>query len=317
MWQPLSRIFEFLGRIRLPLDFLSLRHDITVGDPAAGDGQGSQLWRRFTRPEKLYDVWGPHPESQWIPFHAIPIFAALDRFPREKIGPAQPRTPAPANGVQAASHARLALPEHASDNAPAPQWLTPGVLTIVDLPGAASVEAAAWLVTSGGCQPVCTFNNWPHPEGLLRPEFILGELLRWATTISETRERLTPSSPPVWICDSERLGQRSGRPGEFDNRYYIEEAALPGPGLMKSAGINRIVYLTHDPAQAPVIDLDGFFFDSESAGIPVQIANVMEPGLPLRPWITRPPRKYTPDFKRSSAGGFGSTVPEPSSGGGG
>lgn len=306
MWQPLSRILEILGRIRLRLDVLFGHHDITVGDPTADDAQRSQLWHRFTRPEKLYDVWGPHPESQWIPFHAIPIFAALDRIAKEKVGPSRPGAPTSPQ-----------LPDHATGNAPAPQWLVPGVLTIVDLPGPASVEAAAWLVTAGDCQPVCTFNNWPHPKGLIRPEFILAELLRWATTISDVRERLTPSSPPLWICDSGRLGQRSGKPGEFDNRYYIEEAALPGPGLMKSAGINMIVYVTNDPAQAPVIDLDGFFFDSEAAGIAVHIAAVMEPGLPLRPWITKPPRKYTSDFKRSSAGGFGSTVPEPSSGGGG
>lgn len=316
MWQPLSRILEFLGRIRLRLDVLFGHHDIAVGDPTADDAQRSQLWHRFTRPEKLYDVWGPHPESQWLPFHAIPIFAALDRIPKEKIGPT-PQTLAPANGVFAGAPARLSLPEHAWGNAPAPHWLGPGVMTIVDLPGPASVEAAAWLVKAGGCQPVCTFNNWPHPKGLIRSEFVLAELLRWATTISETRESLTPSSPPLWICDSGRLGQRTGKPGEFDNRYYIEEAALPGPGLMKSAGINTIVYVTNDPMQAPVIDLDGFFFDSEAAGIAVHIANVMDPGLPLRPWITRPPRKYDSNFKRSSAGGFGSTVPEPSSGGGG
>jgi hypothetical protein len=300
MWQPLSRIFEFLGRIRVRADLFFGHHDVTVGDPTADDAQRSQLWHRFTRPEKLYDVWGPHPESQWTPFHAIPIFAALDRIPKEKIGPTPPSQVAPA-----------------ADRGPAPQWVAPDVLTIIDLPGPASVEAAAWLVTGSGCQPVCTFNNWPHPKGLIRSELILAELLRWATTISDARERLTPSSPPLWICDSARLGQRSGKPGEFDNRYYIEEAALPGPGMMKSAGINLIVYVTNDPAQAPVIDLDGFFFDSEAAGIAVHIANVPEPGLPLRPWITKPPRKYDSNFKRSSAGGFGSRVPEPSSGGGG
>ena len=103
MWQPLSRTLEFLGRIRLRLDVLFGHHDITVGDPTADDAQRSQLWRRFTRPEKLYDVWGPHPESQWIPFHAIPIFAALDRLPKEKIGPTAPLQAAPANGVYAGS----------------------------------------------------------------------------------------------------------------------------------------------------------------------------------------------------------------------
>lgn len=316
MWQPLSRALELLGRLRITTGFLH-RHDVKVGDPTADDAQRSQLWQRFARPEALYDVWGPHPESPWTPFHAIPIFAALDRVDKKSIGPTPPRDLARAEGATPGSTHRIALPQHALPGAAAPAWLAQDVLTIVDLPGPVAVEAAVWLVTSARCQPVCTFNHWPHPKGLLHPERILAELLRWATTISDARERLTASSPPLWICDSERLGNRSGKPGEFDNRYFIEEAALPGAAMLKTTAIHKIVYVTRDPAAAPVIDLDGFFFESEAAGIPVHIADVMEPQLPLRPWITKPPRKYGSDFKRSSAGGFGTTVPEPSSGGGG
>ncbi|HUP50251.1 MAG TPA: hypothetical protein VNA04_15850 [Thermoanaerobaculia bacterium] len=314
MWQPLSRVLEVLGRIRIRFAGL-FRQDLTVGDSSAADAEGGQVWRSFLFAERLYDVWGPMPESPWTPFHCIPLFAAVDRVPRGRIGPTPPPGSTAANGKSPQS---AILPDHARPGAAAPAWMSPKVLTILDLPGPACVEAAAWLIAASGCQPVCTFNNWPHAKGLLRPELILAELLRWASTISEARRRLTPASPPLWICASERLGARKGRPGEFDNRYFLEDAVLPGPGLLKAAGIHRVVYLTHDPAPAPVIDLDGYFFDLETAGIPVQIADIMEPALTLRPWVTRPPRRFSASsFKRSSAGGFGTTVPEPSSGGGG
>jgi hypothetical protein len=190
--------------------------------------------------------------------------------------------------------------------------------TILDLPGPRAVEAGAWLVSAAGCQPVCTFDNWPHPRGLLRPEETLAELLRWATTVAEARRRLQPSSPPVWICDSERLGGREGRPREFDNRYYLDDSILPGPGLLGRSGIRRAVYATFAGEQVPVIDLEAYFADLLAAGVEVLHVDLGDPQLEPRPFSAprtpRPPPRA--GFHRSAAGGFGSEVPEPSSGGG-
>ena len=328
MWRPLSRLLELIGRFRIPaLSFF--RQELRVGHPSASDAQGGSLWRRYLEGERLYDVWGPLPDSPWAPFHCIPLFAALDRIKTENVGPTPPpgtvppngtKPPngmKPLNGTKAPAQWELAVPEYARPGDYAPGWLLPDVMTIVDLPGPGAVEVGAWLVTGGACQPVCTFNNWPHPRGVLRPEFILAELLRWATVIADARHRLTPDSPPVWICDSNRLGTRKGSPGEFDNRYFMEDAILPGAGLLKSRGIKRIIYVTDAPAQAPVIDLDGFFFEMEAAGLHVEIVDLMDPELRPRHWIAKPPRKFISDHKRSAAGGFGTVVPEPSSGGGG
>jgi hypothetical protein len=314
MWQRWFEALERLGRIRLHFTSGS---KLDVGDPTASDAQGGADWRRYITAEALYDVWGPVPAGPWAPFHCVPLFAALDRMAPRSIGPARPPgQERPGNGG-GNGNGRIALPAHTRPDAPPPSWLTPQTWTILDLPGPAAVEAAVWLIASGGCQPVCTFDNWPHPKGLLKPERILAELIRWASTVAAARRGLAPGSPPLWICDSERLGGLSGKPGEFDNRYYLDDSVLPGPALLKGAGIGKVVYLTLEKNAAVVQDLEAYFADLLAAGITVLHAALADPWLEATRFSAPPtPRPLpTAGFHRSAAGGFGTVVPEPSSGG--
>ena len=152
MWQLLSGPLEWLGRLRLGF---SRRRSLRVGSPDAPDARGSMGWRAHVAADRLYDVWGPHPDSPWVPFHCVPLFAALDRITSDQVGPT-----APVAGDDPVSRRPYARP-----GAPAPSWLSPGTWVILDLPGPETVEAGAWLVTAGA-QPVCTFDNWPHPRGV-------------------------------------------------------------------------------------------------------------------------------------------------------
>jgi hypothetical protein len=313
MWRPWSRALEALGRLRFPS--WQTRRKLTVGVAGGPDAQGGTGWRDYARAERLYDVWGPLPESAWVPYHCVPLFAALDVIDPKKVGPAHaPEQPPPPDAAGAPPAERL--PIWARPGASVLAWHTPSTWVILDLPGPAAVEAAAWMVTAAGCQPVCTFDNWPHERGLLRPEQTLAELLRWATTVAEARQRLTPNSPPLWICDSQRLGGSPGRPGEFDNRYYLDDSILPGAGLLRREGISRVVYVTMGGEDGPVLDLEAYFAELLKAGLPVLHAELMTPDAEPRAFAApsksrKPPRT---GFHRSAAGGFGSDVPEPSSG---
>ncbi len=306
MWRRWSERLEWLGALRLGLP--TFTKGWPVGEPNASDAEGGLGWKNFASPEPLYRAWGPHPEGPWVPFHCVPLFAALDRTKPEWIGPrGRVRVPEPLWGS-------------GEPFPPAPRWLRPGTMTILDAPGRRSVEAAAWLVVSGGCQPVCTFDNWPHEKGVLRVADVLAELLHWASVVFAARARLEADAPPLWICDSRRLGTRTGRPGEFDNRYFLDDSILPGPGFLARNGVERVVYLHAEVASPPVSDLENYFGDLLTAGIPV-----LHLGLPAGPEAKpavlvgdalrrrRPPK----GFRRSAAGGFGTTVPEPSSGSGG
>jgi hypothetical protein len=314
MWPQWSRILEGLGRMRLGL---RPRTRMVVGDPAAPDARGGTEWQAFLTAEALYEVWSPLEGSPWEPFHAIPLFAALDRLPRERVGPTNPEKVDPQ--ATAGTLASWSLPSHARSGAPPPSWIDSSTWIVLDLPGRAAVEAAAWLVTGAGVQPVCTFDHWPHPRGVLRPEHILAELLRWASTLAAARGRIAGDAPPLWICDCERLGTRKGSPGEFDNRYFLDDSILPGPEYLRRAGIGRVVYLALEGPDIPVLDLEEYFSDLLAAGFSVDYALISDPSFQLRPFSAPPvPRKpKTSGFRRSAAGGFGTEVPEPSSGSGG
>lgn len=310
-----SAPLEALGRLGLPrlLPAALFRRSLAVGDPKAADALGGSGWRAFLDPARLFDVWGPHPAGPWGPYHCVPLFAALDRLKRDAIGPAAPP------GSPKRPKAPPELPRFARPGAPAPRWLTPSTWTILDLPGARSVEAAAWLVRATGAQPVCTFDNWPHERGVLKPELALAELLRWATTLRDARPKITPESPPLWICERERLGERPGRPREFDNRYFHDDSVLPGPGVLRRHGIERVVYVVPAATDAPLADLEGYFGELLLAGIAVFRVSLDAADASLEPFTSpRTPRRLNRSgYRRSAVGGFGTLVPEPSSGSGG
>lgn len=302
MWRPWSKLLELLGGVSFPLAHTQRR--VGVGDPEAPDALGGFEWRRWARPEALHELWGPVPGSPWVPFHCVPLFAALERVLPAGVGPRpRERVPEP--------------PAHARPGASAPSWAAAGTWVIADLPGELVVPTGAWLVEAG-CQAVCTFDNWPHPAGVLRPEEILSELLFWAPVLAQLRPHLEPGSPPAWLCDRGRLGQRPGRPGEFDNRYYLDDSLLPGPGVLQRAGIRRAVYLTAASDDAPLRDVGPYFERLGKAGIETRHASLEDPALGLAPLpaVRGPAAVQTDSYRRSSAGGFGTRVPQPSEGSG-
>lgn len=303
MWRLWSGILEALGRLRLRL--FTIRRKVAVGDPRGADAEGGLRWQEFRTPEALFRVWGPLEGSPWEPFHCVPLFASLDRIQRNLIGPAR-------------EDREAVLPREVRPGASAPPWALPGTFLVLDLPGPVSVELATWLITSAGVQPVCTFDHWPHPKGVLKPERILAELLRWAGTVADARGRIEGDAPPVWICDSDRLGTRQGSPGEFDNRYFLDDSVLPGPEYLRRARIQRVLYLCEPGDPNPVADLEAWFADLLAAGLPVLTLPAWFQGEPT-PFVTpsllrTPPRK---GFHRSAAGGFGTEIPQPSEGGSG
>ena len=275
------------------------RSDVVVGEPQETDALGSMEWARYTSSEALFDAWSPVAGSPWEAFHCVTLFAAIDRIPPDRLGPARPQQ----------FVGRLARP------IPPPPWAAEDVWAIVDLPGHESVAVAAWLCANAGFQTVSTFDNWPHKDGLIKPEMSLAALLRYADLVRMARQELSDKAPPVWICDRTRLGTRRGRPKEFDNRYYMDDSVLPGPQLLKSAGIRRVVYVTPGPGQSELPDFSVYFQLLQQQGFPLFAAAIQDDTTWNEPAVLQPSKT---DFKRqgflrASYGGFGSTVPVPSS----
>jgi hypothetical protein len=302
MWQRLLKILEAIGRVRIPWPKTKLT--VSTGRADALDAQGELLWKQYLSAEVLFDTWGPAKGSPWEPYHCVTLFAALDRFPGGIIGPTDPES-------AAAIEAALGDPSFF------PGWAGPGVFVLVDLPGVQSVALGSRLIQAG-MQPVCTFDNWPHPAGLLKPENILAQLLRYASTVDSARATLAPDSPPVWLCDRDRFGIRPGRPLEFDNRYYLDDSVLPGIDVLRKAGISTAICLLPSGREALLDDLHPYFAGLRKGGIETLRTSLEEPEMRLALLEVQSGKKPSfRQFRRSSAGGFGASVPEPSSGSGG
>lgn len=284
-----------------------------VGTPGARDAADSDGFRRYLTAEALHDLWAPPPDSPWAPFHAVTLFAAVER---------NLDAPFP-TGVEAARALAAPLADTPLDpddaHAGAPTWLAEDALVIVDLPGPLAVAAAVGLARRGG-QPVCTFDNWPHGAGLLKPERVLGQLLHYAVVFEaqvaavEATTATTPA-PPVWICDRDRLTGRAPVPTDFDNRYYLDDSLLPGTHYLRAHGIARVVIVVD--ADAPLAaDLAAWLNDRHADGVAIARVVLGSPTLDAEPFVPPPAKPATPG-RRSDAGGFGVLVPVPSQGSGG
>jgi hypothetical protein len=302
MWQPLLKMLEGLGRLRVP--WPKSKITVAAGQPGAPDALGEMWWKDYLSAETLFDTWGPVSGSPWEPYHCVTLFAALDRLSQGFIGPTDP---------QVVPSLEAAL----GDASFVPGWAGPGVFVLVDLPGVQSVAMGARLIKAG-MQPVCTFDNWPHLAGLLKPEQILAQLLRYASMVDAARVVLSSTSPPVWLCDLDRLGSRPGRPREFDNRYYLDDSLLPGSEVLRKAGVHTAICLLPSRRARLKDDLGPYLTGLKKQGIEIRWTSLDVPDLRLSHLEIERVRKLSfRQFRRSSAGGFGALVPEPSSGSGG
>lgn len=294
MWSLLLKPLECIGNIRFP--FMRRRAALLVGRPDLPDARGTADWKAYLTARDLSRVWGPHANSPWMPFHCLTLFVALDYLKAESVGPCE-GDPWPVAAFQP------------------PEWIDGRTVLFVDLPGPKSVALGAALATAG-CDLVCTFNNWPHAGAVISPEATLAALLRYASLLNEKRTAYPTPGPAAWLCDADRLGAQQGKPGQFDNRYYLEDGIIPGPNYLRERNISKIIYVT-SPSGALKADLAVHLKAFEKAGFSVGRAIASDDGVLYGPDALDIPESTfnTVGFFKSSAGGFGAPVPHPSSGG--
>ena len=294
MWSLLLKPLECIGNIRFP--FTRQRTRLVVGPPDVPDALGTAEWKQFLNARALSQVWAPHPESPWTPFHCLTLFIAVDYLKPEDVGPCE-RDPWPVGAFTM------------------PEWVNSNTLLFVDLPGPKSVALGAALAMAG-CNLVCTFNNWPHPGSVASPEATLAALLRYASLLREKRTAFPTPAPVAWLCDADRLGMEKGKPGQFDNRYYIEDGVIPGPNYLRDRNISRIIYVA-GPSGSTRADLRAHLRAFQKAGFQVGLVTASDDGKLHGPTVPDLPDAAFDKvgFFKSSAGGFGAPVPHPSSSG--
>lgn len=122
-------------------------------------------------------------------------------------------------------------------------------LIISDLPGPSSIALGAAMADTAHLIPV--LDNWPHPLGVVRSHETLGAMLYYAREIEEKRAKLPDNAPAIMLLDNGRLANYTDQDSQFDNRY---QAKLPPVDQLKGRGIQQVIYLVPDQAQAQELD---------------------------------------------------------------
>ncbi len=139
---------------------------------------------------------------------------------------------------------------------------------VVDLPGPDSVAFASGLQPA--VDTVFTFDNWPHPRGVVPSHLTLGAVMFHHARFLMARvpTRLTP----LFVLDRNRLATYRDHPQQFDNRY---RAKLPTAAAMRELGIERVLYVVPEGAPADELDdLNDRFVEYRDAGIEVRLLGV-------------------------------------------
>jgi len=273
------------------------------------------MWRQK---QAIYETWAPE-AARWSPWVKPVLFATFDEESR-------PLAPAGAADVSWAPPARRAPePAEASGyregDAPGPG--APGSTALVlELPGQRSLELALALAAVG-YRPVPVISATPPPRGTValvdaRPmQGLLGAGADTLRTLS-----LPADAPPAFALDSDRLPERRASPGQYDNRSLVFPQDFPSAAHLREANIAEVLVVSRAPTVRS--DLAHVLARYKEGGLRVELS-APDAGAPRQPIATTP----LSDFRgmmyrafalvgmaRNAAGGFGSLVPVPSSGGG-
>ena len=102
-----------------------------------------------------------------------------------------------------------------------------------------------------GFEPVFTFDNWPHPLGVVPSHVTLGAVLWQRPVFLKARGERKAPAPPVFVLDRRRLAHYTDEDSQFDNRYV---AKLPTAANLRSLGIRHVLYVP--PTSSDLRELD-------------------------------------------------------------
>ena len=245
---------------------------------------------------ELFDLWAPA-GAVWSPW-AKPLLFADPLLP--SLGAAADRAASPVSVSRFPASGSMAV--------------------VVDLPGARSVEAGLSLA-GDGFRPVPLFNGAPHDGALVPTQPIVQALAAGAETLRFAR--LVEDAPPAFLLDAGRQSPAgSAPPGSYDNRWLVFPQDFPSASFLQSRQITRVLLLQESGAQ-PAEDLAHVLRRWQEAGIEMLLTHPGDSMSPAPLQVDKPSRFRALSYRalallglrRNSAGGFGSVVPVPSSGG--
>ncbi|HOW67765.1 MAG TPA: hypothetical protein P5186_28990 [Candidatus Paceibacterota bacterium] len=248
-------------------------------------------------PLDLFELWAPR-QSLWARWAKPALFAELP----PGLAPSNQPIDVPKLDVQ--NDAQTAI--------------------VVDLPGIEAVRIGIALARDG-YQTVPLFNAAVGPSAVLSAVSLINmqPLVQMLADSAPVLSSLTlpPEAPPAFLLDSRRQSPETTIvPGKFDNRWLVFPQDFPSAAFLKTHQIQQVIVFQSAPV--PAADLSHVLLRWQETGIGVFVYN---PAGNQQPQLVRvqPPSRFKSlcyttlaamGLRRNSAGGFGSMIPQPSSG---
>lgn len=248
---------------------------------------------------QTYFIWAP-PDAVWSPWAKPVLFAELPEVPA-----GFPLGIVPLTECQV-------------------PWLSVfarRTAVVIDLPGELAITRGLQLAAHG-YRPVPLFNTSHMTNEVVPTRALIAGLHTGRSVLGSLQ--LAPDAPPAFLLDSGRLPDRAlVAPGRYDNRWVVLPQDFPSATKLRDHHIDTVLLWQEQTAQ-PREDLAHILRRWQEAGLNVFLKTGAEESAPERLVVNRPGRFRSllhrlfvlAGLRRSSAGGFGSIVPQPSSSGG-
>jgi hypothetical protein len=202
-----------------------------------------------------------------------------------------------------------------------PMAIDSSSVVIADLPGAEAVQAGLQLAQRGFC-PVPLFNGTSGPSAAIDVQPITRALIAGAESLK--LRTIAPAAPPAFLLDARRRGEGLAlKPGTYDNRWVTLPQDFPSGALLVSRGFRTATLLQRGnvPVQP---DLAHVLRRWQDHGITLRKIDVATGQTTDNVTIPKPSGFRLAWYamiallglRRSNVGGFGSAIPEQTSGGG-
>ncbi|HEU4404019.1 MAG TPA: hypothetical protein VFS43_01810 [Polyangiaceae bacterium] len=212
----------------------------------------------------LADAGLPPAQARLRPFYQATLFEALRATPTKPRAEGEPPKPLVETITPLFTPAMGEAYRRGQALASLFEGKPPDAALFVDLPGPEAVAFAAGA--SGRFDPVFTFDNWPHPRGVVPAHLTLAALAYYQPLLARLAAGRAGSAPPAFVLDRNRLRPYTDEAAQFDNRYV---AKVPGPDQLRTLGVAHALYV--GPEGAPELDdLNDDFVTYAAAGVDVK-----------------------------------------------
>ncbi len=234
-------------------------------DPLTFDGASTRPFDREAL-SRLADDLRPV-RAEHVPFYVPTLFQSPSALPRS-VASEETASPVPLKAALTPIFTPAMAVAYRRGRAVAALFAqarpAPNVMVVVDLPGPEAVAFAAGAISV--FDPIFTFDNWPHPRGVVPAH----QTLAAAAYFQPLFARRSPRSHalPLLVLDRNRLASYTDDASQFDNRYA---AQVPGQATLKTLGISRVLYVAPLGKDKELDDLNGPFVQYAGNGLSVRL----------------------------------------------